>query len=133
MPRLSAWFVRFSLIYLAVGFTLGSLMLANEGLSFSPDLNRILPAHIEILMVGWFLQLALGVAYWILPRNLQGLPRGNKFAAWAALVLVNTGIVLVGVSVLFNTSWLMAAGRIIEIIGILAFLSIAWRRLRSSG
>ncbi len=36
MPRLSAWFVRAALIYLAAGLTLGMLLLANKGVLFYP-------------------------------------------------------------------------------------------------
>ena len=32
MPRLSVWFIRLSLIYLALGFTFGGLLLLNKGL-----------------------------------------------------------------------------------------------------
>ena len=36
MPRLSVWFVRFSLIHLFLGFTIGGLILANKGIPFAP-------------------------------------------------------------------------------------------------
>jgi hypothetical protein len=57
-------------------------MLANEGLAFYPPLVRVLPIHIEMLLVGWFFQLALGVAFWILPRLQQGPPRGDEALGW---------------------------------------------------
>ena len=41
-----------------------------------PALWRLLPAHIELLLLGWTLNLALGMAYWILPRYKTGAPRG---------------------------------------------------------
>jgi hypothetical protein len=132
MPRLSAWFVRISLAYLALGFTLGALLLANEGMAFIPHLDRLLPAHIEILMMGWVMQLALGVAYWILPRFTQGLPRGNKAAAWMSLALINVGIFLVIVDALLKTAWFTLTGRFFEAISILVFLLVSWRRVRSS-
>jgi hypothetical protein len=130
MPRLSVWFIRASLVYLAIGFTFGALMLANEGLAFSPHLDRLLPVHMEFLFVGWMLQLALGVAYWILPRNVKGLPRGNETLAWLSLILINSGILLMGLSKIFNVAWFVLLGRIFEAVSVLAFLWVAWRRVR---
>ncbi len=132
MPRASAWFVRVSLVYLAGGFSLGGMMLANEGWGFAPQINTFLPAHIEILMIGWVMQLALGVAYWILPRFTGGLPRGNKLAAWTCLILINLGILLVAGNVFLQVDWLALLGRLLEMISLLVFLSIMWRRVRSS-
>ncbi len=132
MPRLSAWLVRFSLIYLLIGFSLGGLMLANEALAFDSCLTQLLPAHVEILMIGWVMQLALGVAYWILPRHAQGPPRGNKFIAGAALALVNMGILLIVINVILHMAWFTLAGRICEVAGILLSIAVLWRRVRSS-
>ena len=132
MPRLSAWFVRASLVYLSLGFTFGALMLANDGLAFAPQLGRLLPAHMEFLLLGWFMQLALGVAYWILPRFTSGLPRGNETITWLSLILLNAGILMVALSTLFDVAWLALAGRMGEAAGVLAFLLIAWRRVRPS-
>ena len=49
MPRLSRWFIRCALIYLALGFTFGALMLFNKGVPFYPALWRLLPTHVEFL------------------------------------------------------------------------------------
>ena len=132
MPRLSVWFVRLSLAYLALGFSLGALLLGNEGLASAPNLERILPVHIEILMLGWVMQLALGVAYWILPRYVKGLPRGNETTAWLSLICLNAGILLVTVNTISNIAWFAFLGRVLEAAGILAFLLVSWRRLRPS-
>jgi hypothetical protein len=132
MPRLSGWFLRASLVYLAIGFTFGALMLANEGLAFGPHLDQLLPIHMEFLLTGWMLQLALGVAYWILPRNVNGLPRGNETLAWLSMIFINAGILLAVMSMIFNVAWFMLLGRTFEAVSVLAFLLMAWRRVRSS-
>ena len=132
MPRLSGWFIRASLVYLALGFSLGSLMLANEGLTINPSLGRFLPVHMEFLIIGWLFQLALGVAYWILPRNATGAPRGNEALAWSSLICINAGILSVAFSACFITDWIGFMGRILEALAILIFLLGAWRRVRSS-
>ena len=68
MTRLSVWPVRTALIYLAIGFLLGALMLFEKGARIDPALLRLLPMHVEFVLVGWTVQLAMGVAFWILPR-----------------------------------------------------------------
>jgi hypothetical protein len=132
MPRLSAWFIRASLGYLALGFTFGALMLINEGLAFDPQLDHFLPAHMEFLLMGWLIQLALGVAYWILPRYMQGLPRGNEMLAWLSLIFLNLGILLVVLKTVSDIAWFGLSGRILEAASVLIFLLVAWRRVRSS-
>jgi heme/copper-type cytochrome/quinol oxidase subunit 1 len=115
------------------GFTFGALMLGNEGLAFYPNLNHLLPVHIEILIMGWVMQLALGVAYWILPRFTHGLPRGNVPAIWLSLICINAGILLVALSVILNIAWFVLLGRLFETSSVLAFLLVSWRRVRPSG
>ena len=69
MPALTVWALRIALCYLGIGFTLGALMLAAHGLTLAPTLLRLRPLHMELLLIGWTVQLALAVAYWILPRR----------------------------------------------------------------
>ena len=56
------------MLYLALGMTVGALLLFHKGIPLHPALWRWLPPHLEFLLVGWTLQLAMGVAFWILPR-----------------------------------------------------------------
>jgi hypothetical protein len=95
LPRLSVWFVRAALLHLAAGFTLGALLLINKGTPLHPALWQLLPAHIELLLVGWTLNLALGVAYWILPRYKAGPSRGAEWPVWTIFFLLNLGLLAV--------------------------------------
>lgn len=130
MPRLSVWFVRVSLIHLFLGLTFGGLILANKGLPFAPWTWTLLPAHMEFLLLGWMVQLAMGVAFWILPRFRSGPPRGNVNLVWSAFVLLNAGIVIVAIQPFFNISWLAMAGRFLETSSILLFVLATWRRVK---
>ena len=125
MPRLSIWLVRTALLSLAAGAALGALILA------APGLVRWRPLHAELLTVGWTVQLAFGVAYWILPRFRSGRERGREELGWAAFVLVNLGVVLVGVgrSVPGADGWALA-GRSAEGLAALAFAAQAWPRVK---
>jgi len=133
MPRLSTWFVRASLLYLALGFSLGALMLANKAWQFSPSIWKLLPVHSEVLLLGWFVQLAVGVAYWILPRISGTNPRGNPRLVWLAFWLINLGIALAIFEAFTPLGGLLLAGRLIQLAGVLAFVIGSWVRVKSFG
>jgi hypothetical protein len=129
---LSCWYIRASLLYLAVGFTFGALLLVHKGIPLHPALWRLLPPHFEFLLLGWTLQLALGVAFWILPRFSQGRERGNEALAWCAFGLLNVGVCLVGVGWMFGApGWIPWLGRMLEAAAALTFAAHAWPRVKS--
>ena len=131
MPRLSVWAIRLSLLYFLFGFTLGALMLANKGLPFAPWVWSLLPVHIDILLFGFVIQLAIGMAYWILPRYRGGL-RGNETILWITVGLLNLGIWMVTFIGLLNLpgQWL-AVGRLLEGIAAVLFTIQVWQRIRA--
>jgi hypothetical protein len=132
MPDLSIWFVRAALVHLTFGFTIGALMLANKGVTIHPAMLRLLPAHIEFLLMGWTLQLALGVAFWILPRFMSDRPRGNERLAWLSFALLNGGVWLVGLgSVLVGPPAVVLLGRLAEMGAAVAFAAHLWPRIIS--
>jgi hypothetical protein len=132
VPRLTCWYIRASLLYLAVGVTLGALLLAHKGVRLHPALWRLLPPHIEFLLLGWTLQLAMGVAFWILPRWQHGPERGNEALAWWAFGLLNVGVCMVGVGwMLAVPGWLPLLGRVTEAASAIAFAAHAWPRVKS--
>ena len=129
MPRASRWFVRASLINLFAGFTLGALLMVNKALPPSPTLWRLLPLHLELLLVGWIVQLTMGVAFWILPRF--GGARGRAAAVWVALLLLNLGVALAGLAPALGLPlWTRAAGRVLQVAAVVAFAANAWRRVK---
>ena len=130
MPPLSIWFVRTALVNLTIGFTFGALMLSNKGAPFDARMWRLRPAHTELLLVGWLIQLAMGVAFWIAPRWWEPPRRGNVTGAYAAFGLLNGGLWLVVLSTLFGlpVGWRLA-GRVLEVIAAAAFLAHLWPRI----
>lgn len=132
MPRFSVWALRLSLLHLLLGFTLGALMLTNKGVPWLPDVWRLLPAHIDVLLFGFVAQLAIGMAYWILPRHRGGY-RGSETWFWVSLTLLNLGIGLIAAVGLIKATWSwLALGHSLEGIGATIFLIQAWRRIRPS-
>lgn len=129
MPRLSRLFVRAALASLVAGYGLGAVVLAAKGLGGPGWAWRLLPWHMELLLVGWSIQLAMGVAYWILPRFQYH--RGDPRPAWLALVLVNAGVAVIGVGAALGAPpWVPWAGRAIEAAAVAAFAAHAWPRVK---
>ena len=87
--------LRASLLWLLAGVGIGAALLVDRAL---PGQWRawLAPSHAHMLFVGWFLQFALGVAYWLLPRRRSpARPLGyyERAAALAAAAL-NLGLLL---------------------------------------
>lgn len=95
MDRVSIFLVRAALLWLLFGFALGALMLSD---ALVPGTWRgwFAPTHGHILFVGWFLQFAIGVGYWLLPRKRSlERPEGyDETRAFVAFALLNSGLML---------------------------------------
>ena len=133
MPRLSVYFIRASLIYLLLGFTFGALILANKGLTIVPSIWMLLPIHIEFDLIGWLVQLAMGVGFWILPRFSKAPIRGNERMSWYAFILINSGILLVVSDGFLETNGLILIGRAFEALALVLFAAGNWRRIKAHG
>ena len=99
MDRLSSLMVRSSLVWLMAGVMVGAAMMIDREI---PGNWRgwFTPSHVHMLFVGWFLQFAIGVAYWLLPRKRSvSLPLGyDERLSLGAMAALNMGL-LVRVSV----------------------------------
>jgi hypothetical protein len=82
-----------------------------------------------MLLVGWMIQLVMGVAIWIFPRFvLRRAPQRSAVTAWLALALLNCGVLLVSLGGSF-----LAAGRLIEIVAAASFAVHLWGRVSPAG
>lgn len=120
-----------ALVYLVTGFAFGVLMLAYKAEPFAPALiSGLRPLHIEFLTLGWTANLGLGVGYWILPRPPGGALPGAGRMVVLAVLLLNIGVVSVGVGEALNLAMLPLLGRLAEASAAAAFAYHAWRRVR---
>lgn len=94
MPRLSVWMIRAALLHLGTGILLGALLLFDKGIPLNLPVGRLLTPHIEMLLMGGLLQLAMGTAVWIVPRFTGPQRYGRIRLAWLAFGLFNAGIAL---------------------------------------
>ncbi len=131
MPRLSVWFVRASLLHLLFGLFFGALLLAQKGVPFYAPVWNLFPLHMEFLLVGWLIQLAMGVAFWVTPRFSSGSSRGPVGLVWVSFALLNAGILITILQFWFADAVLI--GRISEVIAGLLFVIGSWRRIKPHG
>ena len=134
MPKLTVWFVRTALVYLAAGFVLGAVLLAAPGLPDGIPSARLLPVHIEFLLTGWMIQLALGVAYWILPRFRVGPERGREGVAWLSYGLLNLGVLTAAAGPIIDLPAVVPSiGHAAQGVAAGAFALHAWPRVKMFG
>ena len=127
MPLVSVWLVRAALLHLVGGFVIGALLLADRGVPFAPGVWALRALHVEMLLVGWMMQLVMGVAIWIFPRfALRQAPRRSAATAWLVFVFLNAGVVLVGAGA-------AVSGRLLEVAAAGSFAVHLWRRVAPSG
>jgi hypothetical protein len=125
VPSLSIWSVRAALTWLCIGALTGAMILARVSLGH-PEWGAWIPAHAEIMLMGWMVQLAFGVAHWILPRQPDGAGRGLLAPVVAVVVLLNLGVVLV-------VAGFPTVGRSFETVAALGFALQGIPRIRAAG
>lgn len=131
MPKLSVWFIRASFLYLLLGLTFGALLLSEKGLPFYAPVWNLFPLHMEFLLMGWLIQLAMGVAFWVIPRFSVGPSRGPVKLVWLSFALLNAGI-LIGI-LQFWFPVMVLIGRITEVVGGILFVIGSWQRIKPLG
>lgn len=130
MPKFSVWAMRAALIYLFLGFSFGAFLLINKAIPFYNQIWLLLPLHIEFLIIGWIVQLVFSVAFWIFPRFKAVPKRGRISFAWAALGLLNVGVIIVSVASLLSKAEWILLGRILEATAVLVFALFIWGRVK---
>lgn len=94
MPSLSRLLVRTALIWLALGYAIGGLLLSQKGYPIANWIWSLRYTHVHILLVGWTVQLATGVAFWILPRLDTSGSRGDERPVRWFYRALNSGVAL---------------------------------------
>jgi hypothetical protein len=102
-----------------------------------PWLWTLRMTHVHLLPVGWMIQVACGVAFWILPRLDASGNHGDERLVWLCYAALNIGIVLaalhdplaaaIGETVIMRLM-LVGAG-VLYIVAIVAFAAHAAPRI----
>lgn len=123
MPRVSRYFVRAALLHFLAGTSLGAWALIPLGTTGVLSAHRLL--HAELLLIGWLLQLALGVASWILPFS-RGVSRDRRM--WIGWALLNGGLLTGLLGAWAALPALATAGRLGELAGCALTVAVLWPR-----
>jgi hypothetical protein len=137
MPPITRLFIKTSLLYLVAAFFAG-LGLALRPLLDLPVIARGLsPVYFHLFMVGWVMQLMVGVAYWMFPKWSKARPRGHDGLALATFWLLNTGLLVRVVAEPAQTvsawpgwGWLIVAAATLQWLAGLAFVANTWPRVK---
>ena len=131
MPRVSVWLIRAALLHLLSGSLLGASYLTWKAVGwplFGPTHREV---HVEQVLVGWMVQLVIGVAFNILPRTASYDPERDGRLMWVVFVLLNAGVLAAGLGgdPVFPR-WLVPVGRVAETVAVVLFVLHAWNRQR---
>ncbi len=132
MPRVSVWLIRASLLHLLSGAMLGAMYLTFKAVGRPLFAVSHLPVHQEELLVGWMVQLVIGVAFYILPREPGADLADASRLMWLVFWLLNLGVLVAalgGDPAL--PAWLVLAGRLAETAAVVLFARHAWFRQRA--
>lgn len=128
-------FIRTALGYLVAGFALGGLLLSNAAWRVFPRAILALPLHVEWLFLGWVLQLAMGVAFWIAPRH--GGVRRREWLGWLSYGLLNAGLLGSATAHIARAAaarrtlpWMFDVEAVAVSSAVLAFVIHLWPRVR---
>jgi hypothetical protein len=137
MPRVSQVIVRTALVHLALGYTLGALALVEKGLRILPWLLVLKASHVHVLLVGTMVQLACGVAVWILPRLDATGDRGDLHPVWLGYAALNAGVALAALhsplaalTAAPPVAWMARLAAALYAAAAVAFAGHVWRRVR---
>lgn len=135
MPPLSKQMIRAAFLNLWLGFGFASLLMLWKG---QPDLlpatvGAWILAHVDLLLVGWMVQLAMGVSYWIFPRLPQTLTlRGRYRYAYSAAFLLNLGVWGYTLAMVANWGAVQVLALLLQVVAVLAYGYHIAPRVRSA-
>ncbi|MCC6802965.1 MAG: cbb3-type cytochrome c oxidase subunit I [Anaerolineae bacterium] len=137
MPLLSRTFIKTGLAYFVVGLMVGVLYLGRDTFRLPSQFGLLYPVYIHLLMVGWVMQLILGVVYWMFPKQSKERPRGSETLGWTVFWLLNVGLILraiseplVVVKPEWNLGWVLAASAILQLLAAWGFVANTWGRVK---
>jgi heme/copper-type cytochrome/quinol oxidase subunit 1 len=138
MPPVSRWFIKLGMIYFLLSVILQALLAIQTQHHISAWLTFAYPVFYHMLMVGWVTQIIFGVSIWMFPRLSREKPRGSEWLNWAALVLLNSGLILRVIfeplqgsrpsENVYTVLLMLSAG--LQFGGVLAYVVNMWGRVR---
>lgn len=139
MPLVPRLFLRAGIVYLALTFVAGAVLLALNAVG-APAPFIIGIEHGHMGFVGWLVNTVIGVALWLLPLNRKAFPqtqgRYPETLARVSFFLLNVGLPL---RLIFEpihasaptalTSVLLVVSAVLQVSAVLIVAWIAWNRV----
>lgn len=140
MHTLARRFIKTGIAFLLLGLAVGIWMLINRELYNRYATPFELSAHTHALLVGFMMQMIMGVAMWLFPRpakdDVRYRPIVAEFAYWVLTVstVVRVACELMRPSVTDPwIRWLIVLAGVGQAVGILLFFQTMWSRIRPLG
>ncbi|MCL4830631.1 MAG: hypothetical protein KJZ95_24955 [Caldilinea sp.] len=137
MPSITRLFIKASLLYLVAAFFVGVILVLRPMYDLPAITAGFSPIYFHLFMVGWVMQLIVGVAYWMFPKWSKTQPRGHDSLALATFWLLNAGLLLrvvaepaQMVSAWPGWGWLIVASATLQWLAGLAFVANTWPRVK---
>jgi heme/copper-type cytochrome/quinol oxidase subunit 1 len=124
-------FLKASLVWLALGVTLGMAMAVH------PAWTVYRPAHVHMVLLGFVTMMIYGVAYHVIPRFSGHALHGRRAAAWhwwasnVGLTLMVLGFVARAGGAALGTG-MLATGGVLSAVGAYTFVVVIWRTIDGS-
>ncbi|MDZ7289447.1 MAG: hypothetical protein ONB44_21925 [candidate division KSB1 bacterium] len=140
MPQTVRWFIRTSAIYLVLTFLAGAIFLYYNWL-FGPLPRPWVVIHLHAGLVGWLVNIVIGVGLWMFPLNKEAFPEsGGRYTLLLARLCyfgLNLGLPVRLISELIFSythnrllGALMVLSGIPQFVAVAIFLYIVWKRVR---
>jgi len=141
MHTLVRRYIKTAIAFLVVGLAIGGWMLVRRELFDRPPTAYETSAHTHALLVGFMMEMILGVALWLFPRPAREDERYSPRAAEAAywiLTVATAGRVLGELArpLLLDARWLrwtVLLSGLAQAVGLLLFFHTMWTRIRPLG
>jgi len=137
MPPLTRYFLKTSLVYLALGLLVGLALALQNEFSLPVSMNGFFPVYLHLLVIGWLSQLIFGVAYWMFPKYSREMPRGRESLGWGVYVLLNFGLLLRATAEPWQSqnpgampAWLLVLSAVFQWLAGLIFVFNTWGRIK---
>lgn len=133
-------YIKTAILFLAAGLAIGVWMLVRRELYGRYATPFETSAHTHALLVGFVMEMILGVALWLFPRPEKGNIRYQPRLAEAAYWLLTLGTALRVVGELARPSvdalalrWTIVLCGVAQTLGLLLFFYTMWPRIRPLG
>lgn len=137
MPLLTRYFIKTSLVYLALALLVGIMLVVKDVFNVSFLFAGLFPVYIHLLVIGWLTQLIFGVAFWMFPIFSREKPRASENVGWLIYGLLNLGLVLRAVAEPWQaqnpnsgSAWLLIVSATLQWLAGVMFVFNTWGRVK---